>query len=965
MNSQPDLSARAPESAPRPAAANTATDDDTAPANGTATAHSAPPVHGTSAANGTATTNKEKALWLLEQLVPGTGVNNLGLALQVSGRLRPDVLGAALAVVAGRFEVLRTVFRASSADLLKETVPAGEFAVPVEPLELSGGPLAEDLTAFVDRPFPLDGRPLIRVATATIADGDVLCVAVHHLVFDMVSVGVLLQALVPVYDAVAAGRPVPEQAVAPVPALAEAAPRPADLDHWRRTLDGFDPTGLDLWCGTPRGRQPVLAGESAVRTLGPRAQQAAVELQRAARAPMGAVLLAAYAALLAAHGAGPDLVIGSPVDVRGTGTGAIGYHVNVVPIRIRVDLAEGFRPLARQARDAFLGAMAHAHTSVDELAGELPGIGTSWQTQLFRHLFNFLPDAPVGELRVDGMPARLLTVENPHSKFDLELVGSPARAELMLRHSRTLTRTDAEALLSRFEALLVTAAQDPDRPLGETAGWSERDRETVDRANDTALDGRPATLEAAFTSWARSRPADVAVLDGDRSITYGELDAAADTVRELLADAGVRPAEVVAVAAAPGETAAALLGCWRAGAVCLPLDPGEEPARQTRRLTQAAVKTVLTGAGVHLPAGSDLTPALPLPAFPGTGPERPGAPADPHGDEPRRDTPACRLPADEEDEEQPAAVLSHAGIADTAAHFARELGVGPGTGVLSLARPGTFAALFDAALALGVGGRLVPAPQKARTDAATLRATAERHGADVLAVPPGTAPRLLEELGGQLPGLTVLVAGDELSAPTAKALLAADCRLYCGYGAPQTTGWALSGRVTAPEDTRRGRPIGNTRAFVAAPDGRELPVGVRGELCLAGTGTALDTPDGPALPDRPGYGRHHRTGRLAQWQPDGTLAWHPREQPATDTAAGPTAPDAAADDPLVSEFAAIWQQLLSCEVTAQTHFFDAGGHSLLAAVLTQKVEDLTGIALQLRDVFEHPTPAALAARVRR
>ncbi|MFB1042728.1 condensation domain-containing protein [Streptomyces chrestomyceticus] len=949
MNDQPDLSARAPESAPRPADANTAT------------------------------TNKEKALWLLEQLVPDTGVNNLGLALQVSGRLRPDVLGAALAVVAGRFEVLRTVFRASGAELLKETVPAGEFAVPVEPLELSGGPLAEDLTAFVDRPFPLDGRPLIRVATATTADGDVLCVAVHHLVFDMVSVGVLLQALVPVYDAVAAGRPLPEQAVAPVPALAEPAPRPADLDHWRRTLDGFDPTGLDLWCGTPRGRQPVLAGESAVRALGPRAQQAAVELQRAARAPMGAVMLAAYAALLAAHGAGPDLVIGSPVDVRGADAGAIGYHVNVVPIRIRVDLTEGFRPLARQARDAFLGAMAHAHTSVDELAGELPGIGTSWQTQLFRHLFNFLPDAPVGELRVDGMPARLLTVDNPHSKFDLELVGSPARAELMLRHSRTLTPADAAALLARFEALLVTAAQDPDRPLGETAGWSERDRETVDRANDTALNGQPATVGASFTSWARSRPADVAVLDGDRSITYGELDAAADAVRQLLADAGVRPTEVVAVAAAPGETVAALLGCWRAGAVCLPLDPCEEPFLQARQLTQAAAKTVLTGTGVQLPAGVDLPagtdlpteaslpPVLPLPAFPdtspGTGPERSGTPAAPYGDAPRRDAPACRLPAGEEDEAQSAVVLSHAGIADTAAHFARELGVGPGTGVLSLARPGTLAALFDAALALSVGGRIVLAPQEARTDAAALRAAAERHGAEVLAVPPGTAPQLLEELGGQLSGLTVLVAGDELSAPAAKALLAADCRLYCGYGAPQTTGWALAGRVTTPEDTRRGRPIGNTRAFVAAPDGRELPVGVRGELCLAGTGTALDTPDGPALPDHPGYGRHHRTGRLAEWQLDGTLVWHPREQPAADPAAGPTAPDATADDTLVSEFVAIWQQLLSCEVTAQTHFFDAGGHSLLAAVLTQQVEDLTGIALQLRDVFEHPTPAALAARV--
>ncbi|MFE2377000.1 condensation domain-containing protein [Streptomyces sp. NPDC059398] len=960
MNSLPDPSLPVPEYAPEPAGAHTR-------AATNAGAHTR------------ATTNKEKALWLLEQLVPDTGVNNLGLALLVSGRLRPDVLSAALAVVAGRFEVLRTVFRASGADLVREVVPAGEFAVPMEPLELTGGPLADDLTAFVDHPFRLDGRPLIRVGTATVADGDVLCVAVHHLVFDMVSAGVLLEALLPVYEAVAAGRPVPDEAMAPIPALAESEPRPADLDHWRRTLDGFDPASLGLWCGTPRGRQPMLTGESVTRALGTEAQQAAVRLQRAVRAPVGAVMLAAYAALLASHGAGPDLVIGSPVDVRGASTGAIGYHVNVVPIRIRVNLAASFRDLARQARDAFLGSMAHARTPVDELAGELPGIGTSWETQLFRHLFNFLPGAPVGELRVDGMPARLLTVENPHSKFDLELVGSPAGAELMLRYSETLTRADAEALLARFEALLVTAAEDPDLPLGGKAGWSEADRATVDRANDTATVGQHATVDGAFLHHARSRPASPAVLDGERTVTYGQLDTAADAVHQLLTDAGVQAADVVAVAGPPDGTAAALLGCWRAGAVCLPLHPGAEPALLTEQMTRPGVKAVLAGAAVQLPAEAELPPVLPLPAFPESGaepafpesgPEQPGATVARHGAGAEPDAPACRLTAPADAGQPAGTVLSHAGIADTAGHFARELGVGPGTCVLSIARPGTFDALFDTALALSAGARLVIAPDEARTDATALHvvaerhAVAERHGASVLAVPPGTPPGLLEELGGRLSGLTVFAPGDELSARAAKELLAADCRLYCGYGAQETTGWALSGRVTTPEDTRRGRPIGNTRAFVAARDGRELPVGVRGELCVAGTGLALDDAGGLAFPDHPGYGRHHRTGRLAQWHPDGTLSWQARTEATAGTAADDTADDTAADDPLVRDLVGIWQQLLDTEATAQTNFFDSGGHSLLAAVLTQKVEDLTGTALRLRDVFKHPTPAALAARVR-
>ncbi|WP_435126783.1 condensation domain-containing protein [Actinacidiphila sp. bgisy144] len=925
MDFQPDPPARAPEPAAAPPAA------DPRPA---------------------ATTAKEKALWLLEQLVPGTGVNNLGLALQVSGRLRPDVLGAALAVVAGRYEVLRTVFRARGAELHKDVVPAGEFAVPVEPLELSGGPVADDLTAFVDRPFPLDGRPLIRVGTAATADGDLLCVAVHHLVFDMVSVGVLLQALIPVYDAVAAGRPLPAEATAPVPALAEPEPRPADLDHWRQALDGFDPTGLDLWCGTPRGRQPMLAGASTTRTLGPAAQQAAVALQRAVRAPTGAVMLAAYAALLAAHGAGPDLVIGSPVDVRGGQSGAIGYHVNVVPIRIRVDLAGGFRDLARQARDAFLGAMAHARTPVDEITAGLPGIGTSWQTQLFRHLFNFLPDRPVGELRVDGMPARLLAVQNPHSKFDLELVGSPAGAELMLRHSETLTRDGADALLARFEDLLVAAAQDPDRPLAVTAGWSAADRATVERAHTAAASGQPAAVDAAFRARAHSAPADPAVLDGVQALDYGQVDASADAVRDLLAAAGIRAADVVAVAAPPAAATAAALGCWRAGAVCLPLDPAEDPALLARRARQAGAKAVVTGPGLHLPADADPPPVLPLPA-PAAG--KSTAPGDASGAAPAPDTTAGLLPADEDAGRPAGTALSHAALAATAADLARELGVRPGTCVLSLARPGTAEALLDTALALTTGGRLVTAPEQARGDADALHAVAQQHTAGVLVVPPGTPPALLEDLGGRLPGLTVLAAGDDLSPRAVQELLAADCRLYTGYSTPQSAGWALLGRVTTPDGTRGGRPVAGTRAFVAAPDGRELPVGVRGELCLVRAGTA---------PGEAGEPRH-RTGRTAQWQPDATLTWHPRTAPGAATATEP-AEGAAADDPLVADLVGIYRELLGADAdaTAHTHFFDAGGHSLLAAVLTQKVEDLTGTALQLRDVFDHPTPAALAARVR-
>lgn len=1005
-------------------------------------------------------TNKEKALWLLEKLVPDTGINNVGLALQVSGRLRPDALRAAMAVMLGRHEVLRTVFRTDGAELVKETIPASEFTVDIESLDLSGGQLEEQLTAFVDRPFRLDGRALIRAGFATHPDGDVLCVGVHHLAFDMASIAVFMREFVPVYEAMANGRPIPAEASTRAPLVTEPEPQPADLDYWRETLRGVTPGGLDLWCGVPRGRQPVMTGENAGRALSAEAQHAVLRLQRVARAPVAAVLLATYCALLASHGAGPDIVVGSPVDVRGTNASAIGYHVNVVPLRVRVDFGEGFRALVRKARDAFLGAMGHAGVSVDDLNGELPGFGSSWQTALFRHMFNFLPDTSRGELSIDGMPARLLTIENPYSKSDLELVGTPSKPDIWFRYSREiLARADVEAMLRRFEALLIAAAQDADRPIGETAGWSDLDRQVVDRANETASESAPETVPAAFLSWVTSSPQAPALVDGEHTLTYRQAHRTAVAIRDLLAaDAGVRAGDVVAVAAPPGEAAVAALGVWLAGGICLPLDAHHDASWLTRQLTHSRAKAVLTGTGVRLPADAQPLPVLPLDAARPAGsgePDPAGAPTDPL-------SPACLFHTCAPDGEPVATVLSHAGIANLVGHFATELSATPGTGTLTLTGLTSYDALLGLFLPLSSGGRLVVAPAESRAGGDALRELIGRHDVGIVQIPPGTPARILLDAADRLPGLRVLARGEEISRTTADGLRTAGCLLYGVHGAAETGGWALSGRIDDPDDLASGRPITNTRAFITAPDGRELPIGLRGELRLAGAGLALAGPDDARFPHDERYGRHYRTGELALRRPDGTierlgragrqiltedgpvdpsgieavlldhpgvraavalsvtpsgeapaavafaevtgeaddlapllrahaqerlaapavprqivcltaLPRNPDGRPDGDAlarlavkalAAGPGEQDPATDDKLVQELVELWRELLDTEVTARTSFFEAGGHSLLAAVLAQKIEESTGVSLELSEIFEHPTPVALAARVR-
>jgi hypothetical protein len=160
--------------------------------------------------SGLAANNKEKALWLLERLVPGTGINNMGMALQVAGRLRPDALGTAIAIVFGRYNGLRTVYRVADGQLTKEVVGEGP-SVGIERLSVSGDQIEKDVAEFIGRPFELDGRFLFRAGLAAHPDGDILCIAVHHFSFDMVSLGVFLRDLIGAYDASPCGTPSPRR----------------------------------------------------------------------------------------------------------------------------------------------------------------------------------------------------------------------------------------------------------------------------------------------------------------------------------------------------------------------------------------------------------------------------------------------------------------------------------------------------------------------------------------------------------------------------------------------------------------------------------------------------------------------------------------------------------------------------------------------------------------------------------
>jgi amino acid adenylation domain-containing protein len=645
-------------------------------------------------------------------------------------------------------------------------------------------------------------------------------------------------------------------------------------------IAGFDPGTLDLWCAGPDNPQPTLAGEEITRTLPAEVRTVIRRLQKEVRCPEAVILLAAYCVLLDAHGAGPDLVVGSPVNVRSPQEArAIGYLVNVVPLRVFVDPAKSVRDLARDIRGVFFKALEHADVPADSLSRFLPRTGSTWRSMWFRHVFNYVPDIGLSEFMIAGHPARPLVIENGRSKFDVEFFVMSTADSIRLRavyRSEILARPDMELMLERYESLLLSFGEDVSRKIGDIPVWSQRDRAVIDSANDTAAPVGQASVLEAFRSCVSAAPDAVAVVDVDQAVSYRHLWNAASEACQFIRAAGVSPGDVVALGMPRGaDLAAAVLGTWMAGATYLPIDPDHPAQRIDYQLSDSGAKIVLAAAGALAPAAAGERVLVP-PRVRDAGSSAAAAGSRfPDADL----APCAYLIYTSGSTGQPKGTLvMQQGVMNVVTHFAEELGATSADATVWMTTFAFDISALELFMPLVSGGRVVVAPDSARVDGTALRDLVERHGARIIQATPTTWRLVAEQAAPCLRGRSLLCGGEPMPVGLAKQLVAAGGSLHHVYGPTETTIWSTSGTVPAHTGLRLdiGRPVRNTQVTVMDPRGRDLPIGVRGELCIAGAGVAQGYHANAELTaerfaGHHRYGRYYRTGDLARWRADGTL----------------------------------------------------------------------------------------------
>ncbi|HEY2738881.1 MAG TPA: condensation domain-containing protein, partial [Thermoanaerobaculia bacterium] len=535
----------------------------------------------------------QERLWFIDQLEGGS-LYNMPVALRMSGELSVAVLSRALGEVIRRHEVLRTVFPGKQQAIL----PPADFALDL--IDLTDLPPALREPAAVERiaeearrPFDLARGPLLRVGLWRLDETEhLMLLAMHHIVTDGWSLGVLVREVTALYTAFAADLPSP---------LAELPVQYADFAVWQRSwLSGEVLDGELAWwrnhlAGAPpllelptdRSRPAVRSGKGGMLPLAfdPELSAALARLAQRQAATLFMVLLAAFQSLLGRLAGAPEVCVGTPIAgrTRRETEDLIGLFVNTLVMRGDLAGDPAFVEHVARVRREALAAYAHQELPFEKLVGELAPERNLSATPLFQ-VFLALQNAPLGPVELPGVKLVPIVLESGATRFDLEVSFAETAAGLtgVVRYDATLfDRTTIARLSGQMESLLRSAVASPERRL------SDLELRTAAESQQTLVEWRgvsggvsgewPEALVPARLSEQTSRtPEAVAVVWGEERLSYGELHQRVGRLAHRLRGLGVRAETRVGLLVERSlDLVVGLLAIWRAGGAAVPLDPGQ------------------------------------------------------------------------------------------------------------------------------------------------------------------------------------------------------------------------------------------------------------------------------------------------------------------------------------------------------------------------------------------------------
>nr|WP_269749532.1 non-ribosomal peptide synthetase [Xenorhabdus lircayensis] len=854
----------------------------------------------------------QQRLWFLAQLDTAASLAyHIPAVLRLSGQFNPAAFTAALDRLVARHESLRTHFGLVDEQPCQHIDAADTgFALSCQDLRsweaaAQQQHIAERVERDMLTPFDFTHGPLIRGQLLQLADDEhILILTQHHIISDGWSVGILIRELGAFYRAALEGhdaplRPLPIQyadyAVWQREWLQEEV-LSAQRAFWREQLQGA-PALLTLPTDRPRPSVQRFTGGQVPVHFDAELFTAIKALGQRQGTTLFMTLLAAWGIVLARLSGQNDIVIGTPVANRPHREleGLIGFFVNTLPLRVETEHSQTVAELLAHVRERALAAYAHQDLPFEQLVETLQPERSLSYSAIFQVMLA-LDNTPDQHLALPGMSVSPVGHPRHSAHFDLTLALSETEEGLSgsLGYASDLfDRTTVERMVGYLTRVLTAMTADETQIIAHLPILSATERQQLlVEFNATQADfPQDVLIQQLFEAQVQRTPDALAVIFEAQSLSYAELNCRANRLAHHLIALGVRPDDHVALCVERGmDMIIGLFGILKAGGAYVPLDPAYPAERLAYMLNDAAPVAVLTQTALRhrLLSADPLISDMAVIAIDAITEKATASPANSDPQVPGLTARhlAYVLYTSGSTGQPKGAMVEHRNVVNL--HTAMKA-------VLAVDRPCRITLnagiVFDSSvkcwLQLLSGHTLVIVPESVRKDGPSLWRYFARHATTIFDCTPAQLTGLLDA------GLTTdpdyqpqlaLIGGEAIPPSVWSALQhAGQTRFINVYGLTE----CAVNNTTCPVDLSRGgpnigRPLANTQIYLLDAGGQPVPLGVTGEIHIAGHGVGrgyLNRPELTAarfLPD-PFSGapeaRLYKTGDLGRWRPDGHLEY--------------------------------------------------------------------------------------------
>ena len=838
----------------------------------------------------------QERMWFLYQYDQGSTAYSIPGAVWLKGPLNKDALEWGINQVLIRHESLRTRFTAVNGRPTAVIEPTYTFPLPFTDCRNLSQPEREPhVLSLMEKaariPFQLDHLPLFQMTLFQLDDEEhILFVNIHHIISDQWSAGVLSRDLVAYYRVHQSNQPanLPEMSIQAVDhaawqrRLTASGTFNAQVAYWKKHLEGM--TTLDLLADRPRPtiqttNGAILNGSQPFWLI-----NSLKQLSREENVSPFMILLAGFKLLLSRYTGVDDIAVGSPIANRHHMQSEMLISSLVNTLVLRTDLSGNptFRQLLRRVKKMALDAYAHQDVPFERLVQELKPTRDTSRSPLFQIFFN-VQNAPFSLPDLPHVESKIINIDRGAAQFDLSLtIDTAVTQQATLEYNSDLFDTDRmERLMGHYWTLLEAVVTEPDSHIADLPLLTKTENKQLATWNDTyAPYDRHACLHHLFEAQVARSPQQTAVTFQDTAITYQQLNTRANQLARHLQNLGVAPGSMVGIKLERSlEMIIALFAVHKAGAAYIPLDPAFPQERLDFMMADSQASVLLTQSSL-LPTQLDKTglqyvyvdqDVTIISQYHGHNLPHTSSATDL----------AYMIYTSGSTGKPKGVQIEHRSVVNFLFAMSQEPGMKANDIMLAVTTLSFDIAALEIFLPLLVGAQLVLADRQTAVNGPRLLAKLIETEATIMQATPTTWRMLLESGWHGSPQLKILCGGEALPIDLAQRLLPRCASLWNMYGPTETTIWS-SVLCISPDMTRIpiGPPMANTQFYVLDEALQPVPVGVSGELYIAGDGLARgywNRPEETAArfieqtQDDGTSIRLYKTGDMVRYLFDGTL----------------------------------------------------------------------------------------------